>query len=114
MDVLEVLVGEELNAVAFVMDYVELHFNGSILRCVSDPAVIVAGTKWQFPDEGSRDALCGLIGSQLAAVTIEDRRVATFRFKSGASVAVPLDDGGRHGGEAMHFVPGLNEPVSVW
>jgi hypothetical protein len=37
---LRFLVGEPLNAVSFVMDYVELGFNGSYLRCLEPPTVI--------------------------------------------------------------------------
>lgn len=31
------LVGLEVSAVSFVRDYVELHFDGPVLRAVSDP-----------------------------------------------------------------------------
>jgi hypothetical protein len=34
---LQFLVGEPLNALSFVMDYVELQFNGSYLRCLAEP-----------------------------------------------------------------------------
>src|SRR5690349_1459382 len=36
-----VLAGEVLNAVAFVMDYVEFHFNGPKLTAVTDPLVTI-------------------------------------------------------------------------
>ena len=61
-DSAESLVGEEFNAVAFVMDYVEFDFNGPILRALSPPRLEHEGGIFTFPEPGSRDALCSLIG----------------------------------------------------
>lgn len=38
---IEGLIGEELNVVSFVMDYVEFHFNGPVLRALTKPTVEV-------------------------------------------------------------------------
>lgn len=62
---LQFLVGEPLNAVHFVMDYVEMQFNGSYLRCLAPPTVEKEGRVATFPGPGSRDVLCGLIGASL-------------------------------------------------
>ena len=40
------LIGLELSAVCYVRDYVELHFDGPILRCLADP--IIAGSSGRF------------------------------------------------------------------
>ena len=45
---LDRLVGEEVNAVSFVMDYVEFHFNGPVLRAIADPVVHRGQQWWQF------------------------------------------------------------------
>ena len=42
---LQFLVGEPMNAVSFVMDYVELGFNGSYLRCLEPPTVMRSGVQ---------------------------------------------------------------------
>ena len=63
---LQFLLGEPLSAVSFVMDYVELHFNGSYLRCLVPPVVEQGGRVARFPEPGSRDALCALIGPRCA------------------------------------------------
>jgi len=49
------LVGHELNIVAFVMDYVEFHFNGPILRALTNPIVeaTAPGSHSQSPVRGT-------------------------------------------------------------
>jgi hypothetical protein len=114
MDVLRSLIGEELNAVSFVMDYVELHFNGPVVRCIADPVASDEIRSWRFPEAGSRDALCSLIGVTLAAVDFEEDKYLGLGFSDGRRVTIPLSDDARHRGEAVHYVPGINQPISVW
>jgi hypothetical protein len=104
-DPLECLVGEELNIVAFVMDYVEFHFNGPILRAISNPVVEHAGRRVRFPDTGSRDALCALIGTEVLAVEERDHDRIELRTTGGHVLTIPLDDASYRGAEAAHFVP---------
>jgi hypothetical protein len=99
------LVGEELNTVAFVMDYVEFSFNGPVLRALSNPIVDAAGVRLQFPEPGSRDALCLLIGSEVGAVTVRDGDRIELALNNEHSLTIPLDPGSRRGAEAAHFVP---------
>jgi len=108
------LIGEEVNAVCFVMDYVELHFNGPILRSLTSMEVTHNGRRWILPEPGSRDALCSVIGAKLTAIDIDDERSAILRFDSGHVIVIPLTEEARAGPEAMHFVPGPNQPIQVW
>ena len=112
--ILEVLVGEEINAVSFVMDYVEFHFNGPILRSLTPPILLTKKGRIQFPEAGSRDALCSLIGDTVEAAIIKSEKTIELRLKSGRILSVPLDMGSRKGPEAAHFVPGINQPLTVW
>ena len=83
---IESLLSEQVNAVSFVMDYVEFHFNGPILRALSNPVVEYQGHRVRFPDAGSRDALCSLIGSDVASVNVRpDDRVDSTRSKATSS-----------------------------
>jgi hypothetical protein len=59
---IEGLIGEELSAIYFARDYVELSFDGPVVRSLTTPTVHVDGYRHQFPDAGSRDALCEIIG----------------------------------------------------
>jgi hypothetical protein len=55
----EDLRGLQLGGVAFVRDYAELLFDGPIVRCYAPPQVVTEVGSVRFPEEGSRDALCG-------------------------------------------------------
>jgi hypothetical protein len=99
------LVGEQLNTVAFVMDYVEFHFNGPVLRALTGPIVEGHGVRLRFPEAGSRDALCSLIGSEVAAVEISDYDRIELRLDGGRRLTIPLDSESRVGVEAAHYVP---------
>jgi hypothetical protein len=110
------LVGEELNVVAFVMDYVEFHFNGPVLRALTQPRVVDGGGSSRFPEPGSRDRLCGLIGKTVATVSVIDDVAIEIAFSDGAQLHVPLDDASRVGAEAAHFQSEtVNSPLfMVW
>ncbi len=100
------LVGEQLNTVAFVMDYVEFHFNGPRIRSLTNPLVrSSAGIQSRFPASGSRDALCGLIGDTVSGVSFKEGDSLTLRFGSGSQLVVPLDADSYRGPEGMHWHP---------
>ena len=108
------LVGEEISAVCFVRDYVEFHFDGPILRSLSNPVTCYHGTEHRFPEPGSRDALCGLIGSTVRAVNLEEHRALKVITSDGCEITIQLDAMNRDEPEAMHFVPQMNGPIQVW
>jgi hypothetical protein len=47
---LKLLVGRDVSAVCFVRDYVELHFDGPVLRAIADPFGVYGCRGWRFPD----------------------------------------------------------------
>jgi hypothetical protein len=107
------VVGEELNTVSFVMDYVEFGFNGPVLRALTSPIVDIGGERPRFPAPGSRDALCDLIGRTVRAVDEREEISLTLELTGGARLTIPLDYASRVGPEAMHFhCPGA--PLMVW
>lgn len=111
---LECLVGEPVSAVSFVMDYVEFHFNGPILRALSNPIIESSGSRLTFGEPGSRDALCSLIGTEVEAIDVREGDAIEILMASGQKLVVPLDEGRRTGPEAAHFVPGIDEGILVW
>jgi hypothetical protein len=109
------LEGEELNAVSFVMDYVEFHFNGPRLQALSNPVFQSAEGRVQFPAAGARDALCSLIGSTVQKVEARDKEAIRLHFTDERVLVVPLDDENRIGPEAATFHTGRsNSPLIVW
>jgi hypothetical protein len=111
---LQSLVGEQLNAVTFVMDYVQFHFNGPVLTAHNHPIAEFHGVRTQFPSPGSRDALCSLIEQEVGSV--EDREHVHIRvaFRSGHVLIVPLDDGSYIGPEAATFSDPTKKSLVVW
>lgn len=110
----EVLVGEQLSAVSFVQDYVELHFDGPVVRSLTNPIARNGQHQVQFPAPGSRDALCEFIGRSVASVELNESLALALHFEGGGSITVPLDDVSCRGQEAMHFQLSLTGPLQVW
>lgn len=111
---LDALIGEELGGIHFVRDYVEFYFDGPVVRALSNPIVLLGGRRVAFPDAGSRDALCSLIGQPLVAVALKDEVELRLEFANHAVVTISLDSEHAAGPECMHFVPGRGAPIEVW
>ena len=111
---LDDLPGTAVSAVCFVMDYVEIHFHGPVLRCLAHPLLEQDGRQVRFPLPGSRDTLCSLIGTEVRAVRIQDDLSIEIDFVPDRRLIVPLTPAHRHAGEAAHFVPDADQPIQVW
>jgi hypothetical protein len=109
----EILVGEQLNAVTFVMDYVQVHFNGPTLTFLVPVYVRAAEHQVVFPGSGGRDALCDLIGAEVSLVQVTDDAIS-LEFRDGRWLHAPLAGEYREGPEAAHFQEHLNGPLMVW
>jgi hypothetical protein len=81
--------GEELGSVCFVRDYIELIFDGPLLRVFSPLTIQAQQTSLSVGDIGFRDALCGLIGLEIAGTQEDDDRLA-LSFRGHAVLIVPL------------------------
>ena len=117
---LEGLIGEQLSAVTFLMDYVQFQFDGAVLTAFTSPAVVSGGERLQFPAMGSRDALCSLIGGRVIAVDIRDEDAIELRIRASESqdrmLTIPIDAASYRGPEAAVFTPARasGEPTVVW
>jgi len=110
---LESLKGEELNIISFVMDYVEIHFNGPVIRALTNPIIETKEGKYQFPGEGSRDALCSFIGKKVISVKYQEGISVVLAFSEGEKITIPLDADSYLGPEAINWCP-ENGPMQVW
>lgn len=111
---IESIVGEQLSAVSFVQDYVEFHFDGPVVRALSNPTVRGPSVKATFPDKGSRDALCSAIGRIVRSVEVDDDHRAEIGLDGECVITIPLGADNHRGTEAMHFVAAPYSPVQVW
>lgn len=89
--------GLEVSAVCYVRDYVEIHFDGPVLRLFSE-ATLLSGEGVQI-----FDALRGLIGQKVSS-TLELQEEVIIDFANDASLHVPRRSR-TSGPEVMHFVP---------
>jgi hypothetical protein len=77
------LIGQRLNSVRFLAHTVEFEFAGSVIGVSGDASIVAGGTRIAYPEAGSRDALCRLIGSI----------VNDMRRTSGGDIELDLDTG---------------------
>ena len=85
------LVGESLSEVDFTQDYIELNFAYTFLRFFSNPSIQTDSFSGKFPDAGSRDALCSLIGKELTSLQLDDKKELVLVFESKDTVTLPLN-----------------------
>ena len=111
---LAMLIGEEVSAVSFVTSYVEFIFSGPVLRAIAWPTLRTANQTHTFPEPGSRDALCTLIGQVVRSVEDRDGELIRLAFVTGDELTIPLDEASLASGEGAHFVPQFNGPIQVW
>jgi hypothetical protein len=113
----EDLVGCEVSGVSFVRDFVEVLFDGPVLRSLASPMVREGDRVARFPEAGSRDALCRLVGRTVELA--EDRSDALVLVVEGPiELTIPKHDPAA-GCEAAHFVPMRNgrrevAAMSIW
>lgn len=81
--------GEELTAVEFVLDYLQLRFNGPMLTLYAWPHVLLADFSIAFGEPEYRNALCAQIGETVATASLNDEAL-TIEFESGTVLALSL------------------------
>lgn len=74
------LESDELSAVCFVRDYIELHFDGPVLALYGDVTVQNGNEIRNERTEGFRDWLCRNIGRRLASIGPLDGNEIELKF----------------------------------
>jgi hypothetical protein len=83
---LPIIDGRVLRSVSFRAQSIELDFGGIRLALSGNPVAVCRGTRSRFPDPGSRDALCSLIGDRVELVRIPASDRIEIRFNSGCEL----------------------------
>jgi hypothetical protein len=112
--ILQLLENEQMGAVTFVQDYVQLHFDGPCLTAYVWPQVHNQGRSIRWPSPGYRDALCGLIGHIVVRAFEEPGERLAIQFADGAALEISLKDADRTGPEAAMFRNGTSTDWNVW
>ncbi|MCX5387297.1 hypothetical protein [Streptomyces sp. NBC_00083] len=106
-DPLRLLMGREVSAVCFARGYVELHFDGPVLRALSDPFGRYGCQGWRFPGRGSPELMRYYIGKIVDDYQLIPDRLLAVDFGE-HRFAIPLDHGSRTGPESAHLI-GIDE-----
>ena len=77
------IVGRRVASVRFTATSVAVDFGGLTIEVTGAVAIAAAGVRYAHPDPGSRDVLCGMIGS----------RVSRVRSSAGGRLEIILDNG---------------------
>jgi len=96
------IIGEYLSGVCFVMDYVQLQFNGSGLSAYNPLSVHSGETTWVRPDSGWADALRGRIGQLVQGAHASDTELI-IEFADRTEFRMSLRDEDYEGPEAFEF-----------
>ncbi len=59
------LVGRRLTSIRFLAEGLEMDFSGARVAISGSPTITCGAQRYRFPEAGSRDALCNLIGSRV-------------------------------------------------
>ena len=100
---LDIIVGEFMSSVEFVMDYIQLHFNGSTLNAYTCPDVRTAINTLRPTESGYRDALCSLIGATVERTEIRESDCLRIIFTESRAITISLRPEDAVGPESVEF-----------
>ena len=88
--IFEELRGEQLSAVTFVQDYLQLWFDGPGINVTNPLTVVSSSGKVTTDQPGFRDALCAQIAKIVDKVEIRSSDALVVRFTDGTLFSVSL------------------------
>lgn len=116
-DLEQLLVGRELSAVCMVRDYVEFHFDGPVVRALTNPRGRFGEWGWKFPERDAPSAMRLFIGKKVTNVELVEGVRLLLAFGA-EHISIPLDDEARSGPEALNVVgvdeKGRTDPRRLW
>ena len=97
--------GEELEAVEFVQDYLQLRFEAPLLTLYHWPSVLLEDYSISFGEPGYRDALCALIGEEVEQALLDEGNSHTVKLANGVVLALSLREEDLDSADAGAFSP---------
>jgi hypothetical protein len=89
MDV-SAVIGEELKAVEFVEDFLQLRFDAPLLTLYSWPHVLLTDFSVAYGEPEYRNALCAQIGEKVVRASLEEGDALTIEFENGTVFGLSL------------------------
>ena len=111
--ILTKLNGQQLSAVSFVMDYIQLHFESAILTAYVWPQVKDKAALLSAGNSHYKDALCDCIGA-IVAECFEDEERLSIEFENGVVIEISLREADQVGPEAAMFSDKNSDEWEVW
>ena len=84
-DAIQIVVGAQLSAVTFVMDYWQLAFTGHTFSVLSWLSISTGGKTTRSGEDGFRDLLCGQIAKVVSAAAFAGN-VLTITFEDKSTI----------------------------
>ena len=89
MDV-SAVIGEELVAVEFVQDFLQLRFETPLFVLYAWPHVLLPDFSVAYGEPEYRNALCSLIGEEVTEATLDEGAALTLEFANGIVLGLSL------------------------
>ena len=89
MDV-SAIIGEELVAVEFVQDYLQLRFAAPLFTLYAWPHVLLPDFSVAYGEPEYRNALCAQIGEKVVQASLEEAGALTIEFENGTVFGLSL------------------------
>lgn len=99
---LSYLIGKQLSAVVFVMDYLQFQFNGAVLTVLNPICVKVDNKIYQSGDINFRNSLCERISHIVENLLLSEDRLE-INFNDSAAFFISLKDEDYSNAEAINF-----------
>ena len=96
------LLGEQLSAVTFVQDYLQLWFDGPGINVMNPLTVTTPAGSITSWNPGFRDLLCAQIAKIVSAVERRAGEALVIKFHDGSSLLVSLREDDYQGPEAYY------------
>ena len=84
------IIGEELVAVEFVQDYLQLRFSAPLFTLYDWPHVLLPDFSVAYGEPEYRNALCAQIGEKVAQASLDEGDSLTIEFESGTVLGLSL------------------------
>jgi hypothetical protein len=84
------VIGEELKAVEFVEDFLQLRFDSPLLTLYAWPHVLLTDFSLAYGEPEYRNALCVQIGEKVVQASLEEGDALTIEFENGTVFGLSL------------------------
>ncbi len=111
-DPLQDIVGSDLTAVTFILNYVQLQFDGRTISALTPITTRAAGVIATSGDSEFPSVLVGQISKRVATATAEKGKAVTIAFDDGSQIELSLKEHDYPGPEAV-IVQGKGSRLSV-